>query len=357
MNQPLSESLHDALRDCVYDVFGQGRHLSSSIGRLFRSLKPDAHTAEQLLYTINQAVRYDDVESALEGSLNNVIDPQRAAIPLWLRQRIDEVYGAEADNVWRALLSDAPTFVRVNTLKATIDDCLLGLDAFAPVRISNELIRIDAPFGLFASEAFQKGWFEQQDVTSYIAACELPCVPGQRIVDTCAGAGGKTLVFAAHMKNRGTIIALDTQAHKLDALRDRAIRAGADIVDTRHITTTKVVKRLHETADGVFIDAPCTGTGVLRRNPDILHRLTAEGLAELVSIQRDILRRNAPIAKVGGIVVYATCSILPEEGSEQIKWFLATDIGAQFACENEWLSLPGQNDGDGFYVARLRRLA
>jgi 16S rRNA (cytosine967-C5)-methyltransferase len=219
------------------------------------------------------------------------------------------------------------------------------------------MLRIDKPFGLFTSEAFQRGLFEQQDITSYRAACELECSPGMRIVDACAGAGGKSLVFASHMKNKGRIIALDTQASKLDALRTRATRAGIDIIETREITTTKVVKRLHESADGVFIDVPCTGTGVLRRNPDILHRITEDSLRNLVGIQADVLRRSAPIARVGASVVYTTCSVLPEEGSLQIHAFLDTETGKKFSLQNEWSSVPNDAGGDGFYVARLRREA
>lgn len=164
-------------------------------------------------------------------------------------------------------------------------------------------------------------------------------------------------MFASHMKNKGRIIALDTQASKLDALRTRATRAGIDIIETREITTTKVVKRLHESADGVFIDVPCTGTGVLRRNPDILHRITEDSLRNLVGIQADVLRRSAPIARVGASVVYTTCSVLPEEGSLQIHAFLDTETGKKFSLQNEWSSVPNDAGGDGFYVARLRREA
>jgi 16S rRNA (cytosine967-C5)-methyltransferase len=118
-----------------------------------------------------------------------------------------------------------------------------------------------------------------------------------------------------------------------------------------------VVKRLHESADGVFIDVPCTGTGVLRRNPDILHRITEDSLRNLVGIQADVLRRSAPIARVGASVVYTTCSVLPEEGSLQIHAFLDTETGKKFSLQNEWSSVPNDAGGDGFYVARLRREA
>jgi 16S rRNA (cytosine967-C5)-methyltransferase len=345
------------VRDAVYDVTAQHKHLSSSIERVFREFRPDAETARAVRAAIYQAVRYDDADAAIDGALDGVVDQRLAHFPEWLRVRIREVFTDNADNVLTSMLSDASTFIRVNTHRIDIPTCVAALAPYAPLYLENEIIRIDEPFGLYTSEAFQRGWFEQQDINSYKAACELPCTPGMRIVDACAGAGGKSLVFASHMKNKGRIIALDTQASKLDALRTRSTRAGVDIIETREITTTKVVKRLHETAEGVFIDVPCTGTGVIRRNPDILYRLTPESLQELVNIQADILRRSAPIAKVGATVVYTTCSVLPEEGRNQISAFLATESGAKFSLQHEWSTLPNDAGGDGFYVARLKREA
>jgi 16S rRNA (cytosine967-C5)-methyltransferase len=351
----LPSEYQDVIRDVVYDVTAQHKHLSSCIERVFREHRPERELARAVRSRLFQAVRYDDADAAFSGMLDGVTDPKRAHIPQWLRDRIGQVYGESANDVLCSLLSDAPTFVRVNTLVVDVPTCIALLAPFHPKHIGDDVVRIDEPFGLYTSEGFQRGWFEQQDVHSYHAACELPCRPGMRIVDACAGAGGKTLVFAARMLNKGRIIALDTQASKLAALRSRATRARVDIIETREITSTKVVKRLADSADGVFVDVPCTGTGVIRRNPDMLFRLTEESLNELVMLQADILRRSAPIAKVGASVVYATCSILPEEGIEQIHYFLASDTGKKFSLQNEWSSLPGDRDGDGFYVARLKR--
>ena len=354
---PILPEYHDAIRDAVYDVTAQHKHLSSSIERVFREYRPDAETARIVRSALYQAVRYDDVDAAIAGTLDGVTDPVRAAFPDWLRARLTSVFADDAQNVMSSMLIDAPTFVRVSTHLTDVSTCAAALAPFRPQHIDGEILRIDKPFGLYTSEAFQRGWFEQQDINSYKAACELPCNPGMRIVDACAGAGGKALVFASHMKNKGRIIALDTQVAKLDALRTRATRAGIDIIETREITTTKVVKRLHGTADGVFIDVPCTGTGVLRRNPDILYRVTEDSLRELTGIQADILRRSAPIARVGASIVYTTCSVLPEEGVLQIQNFLDSETGKNFSLQNEWSTLPNDAGGDGFYVARLRREA
>jgi len=343
------------MRDAVYDAIAQHKHVSSSIERIFRELKPDRELARIVRSRMFQAIRYDDADAAIAGVLDGTIDTKQAKFPSWLRRRIESVYRETSHEIERSLLTDAPAFIRVNALVVDVPTCMAALAPFQPKHIESDILRIDEPFGMYTSEAFQKGWFEQQDINSYRAACELICRPGMRIVDACAGAGGKTLVFASTMMNKGRIIALDTQASKLEALRTRATRAGIDIIETREITTTKIVKRLHETSDGVFVDVPCTGTGVIRRNPDIMHRITEESLRELLVLQSDILRHSALIAKVGSMVVYTTCSILPEEGRDQITSFLSSEIGKKFTLEHEWITMPGDNDGDGFYVARLQR--
>ena len=352
---PIPASLHDAVRKSFDDVVISGRHLSTAIENLFREIHPAPGLATTLRAILFQAIRYNNVEAAIHGSLDGVCDPDLADIPTFLRELVVAEYGADANRVLATLLVDAPTFVRVNTLRTTVVACYDELLPYNPLWISGDILRIDRPFGLFASEVFEMGWFEQQDITSQRAGHELDAKPGQRIIDACAGAGGKTLLFAASMQNKGRIIALDTNAGKLQALRHRIARAGADIIDPRVITSTKVVKRLADTADGVFIDEPCTGTGVLRRNPDILRSLTEKTYKELLAIQADILRRNARLAKPGGTVVYATCSVLPSEGRDHITAFLASEEGAPFTLANTWQTLPGENGGDGFYVARLTR--
>jgi 16S rRNA (cytosine967-C5)-methyltransferase len=354
---PLPAELHGAVRDCVYDTLAQGRHLSSSIERLFREVQPSEELASELRRTIFQAIRYDDVESALGGELDGVIDPSRAALPRWLRTLIDNAYTDTSTAVIARMLSDASVFVRVNTLRTTTDACRAALHQHKPQVVSELVLRIDRPFGLFTTEAFAAGWFEQQDVTSVRAGLEMHAASGERIVDACAGSGGKSLLFAASMMNRGRIIAVDVVAAKLQALRQRSTRAGADIIEARLATSTKIIKRLFDTADGVFIDAPCTGTGVVRRNPDILYHRTEDGFAELLSIQQQLLRRAANVATVGGRVVYAVCSILPEEGAQQVATFLASAAGAPFRLDRQWQTLPGDDGGDGFYVAHLTRQA
>ncbi len=352
---PIPIEFREAVVQCITDVIEHGRHSSTALERLFRSTRPDAATASAMRRAVFAALRYNDMEGALRGVYDGVADPSKAAVPDVLRDLIRAAHGDYTDAVVASMLADADTFIRVNTLVTTIDACAAALHPFRPTVVGPDVLRIDAPYGLFATDAFASGWFEQQDVTSQRAGRELDARPGQRIIDACAGAGGKTLLFAAAMHNKGRIIALDTSAEKLDALRVRCTRAHVDIVDARPLTSTKVVKRLADSADGVFIDVPCTGTGVVRRNPDILRRFNERTYTELLTIQADILRRNALCAKPGGTVVYATCSVLPAEGRDQVHAFLAGEHGSAFRLENEWQTLPGDDGGDGFYVARLTR--
>ncbi len=347
--------LADAIHSCVESVVRDGRHVSAAIEAMFRSVRPMGSEAATIRNAVYDAIRYNDVKGAIQRVYRNVADPDRAVIPAALRQLVEEAYGSTTPAILKTFLLDAPTFVRVNTLRCTNADCMEALKPFSAVHVEHNVLRVDAPYGMFTSTAFNTGWFEQQDITSQRAGRELAARAGERIVDACAGAGGKTLLFAAEMRNRGRIIALDTSEQRLQALRSRLARSGADIVEPRLITTTKVVKRLASQADGVFVDVPCTGTGVFRRNPDMIARFTLETYQALLTQQADILRRNALVVKPGGRLVYATCSILPGEGTDQIRNFLASETGAHFTLRNEWQTQSGENGGDGFYVATLTR--
>jgi 16S rRNA (cytosine967-C5)-methyltransferase len=183
----------------------------------------------------------------------------------------------------------------------------------------------------------------------------LNVTPGMRVVDACAGAGGKTLHLAALMKNKGKIIALDISNNKLTELRKRCSRAGVNMVEAKHIESSKVLKRLANTADRLLLDVPCSGLGVLRRNPDTKWKLSEEELNHLRKTQQEILVNYSKITKVGGYMEYATCSILPSEGEDQIKYFLNNN-------SNEW-ELVGEKRyspeiyfADGFYMALLKKL-
>ena len=174
-----------------------------------------------------------------------------------------------------------------------------------------------------------------------------------RVVDTCAGAGGKSLHLASLMENKGAIIALDIYGNKLKELKRRAKRAGAHNIETREIDSTKVIKKLYNSADRVLIDAPCSGLGVLSRNPDAKWKLQPEFLDKIRKTQQEILNQYSKILKKGGKMVYATCSILPSENQNQVKNFLASEAGQEFSLEDEKIVLSHESGYDGFYMARL----
>lgn len=314
-----------------------GKHASSVLEALFREHQPTAGQAGAWRQALFDAIR-------AEG------------FPVWLADELRRDWGARASRLITALSDDASTYIRVNTLRTTVDAVLQDLAPHEPSRCDlPNALRIARPFGLFRTASFQGGWFEQQDLASQRVALALDVRPGMRVIDACAGAGGKALHLAALMQNRGRIVALDVSDEKLHALRTRAARAGADIIETRHISTTKVIKRLAGTADRVLIDAPCSGTGVVRRNPDILLHLTPAMLDELVEMQAAILRRSAVAVKPGGRVVYATCSLLKRESEEQVARFLASTT--DFAEVHAFRTMPDEVDEDGFYVAVLQRTA
>jgi 16S rRNA (cytosine967-C5)-methyltransferase len=208
---------------------------------------------------------------------------------------------------------------------------------------------------VFRTKAFQQGLFEVQDASSQLVAPFLQVEPGMRVVDACAGAGGKTLHLAALMENKGQLLALDIYPSKLSELRKRAKRAKAHNIETRLIDSSKVVKRLKDSAHRVLIDAPCTGLGVLRRNPDAKWKLQPEFLERVCLTQRELLQQYSKMVRPGGILVYATCSILPRENTEQVAHFLSSPSGNGFTLEEERSLLASRDGFDGFYMARLRR--
>jgi len=175
-----------------------------------------------------------------------------------------------------------------------------------------------------------------------------------RVVDACAGGGGKTLHLAALMKNKGRIIAMDTEDWKLDELKKRARRAGAsDIIETRVIDSSKVIKRLENSADQLLLDVPCSGLGVLRRNPDAKWKLSADFIEKVKIQQLEILSQYSSMLKPGGVLVYSTCSIFPSENEKQVESFLQSE-GGKFDLLEQKTLLPSAGF-DGFFMARMKK--
>ncbi len=282
----------------------------------------------------------------------------RNSIPDWMDQLGEKELGLQWTKEIEALNEKAPVDLRANSLKASaiqVRDTLLaeGIDCRL-IPGFEETVSLNVRKNVFKTEAFKAGMFEVQDRSSQRVARFLDPQPGDRVVDACAGAGGKSLHLSALMKNKGRVISLDIHEWKLKELMLRARRAGAQNLETRVIDTTKVVKRLEGSADRLLLDVPCTGLGVLRRNPDTKWKLTPEAHQSVRNLQQDILARYSRILKPGGVFVYSTCSLLPSENIQQIEWFL-DNHGSEFELEEHWSVLPSAGSGDGFFAARVKR--
>jgi len=286
--------------------------------------------------------------------------PLRESIPDWL----DALGSAELPDRWddtlHALNQPAPVVLRTNRLRtnrAALQRALSAEGVDTQFVGPHDALVLSRRQNVFRTQAFRDGWFEVQDFSSQLVAPLLAPEPGMRVVDACAGGGGKTLHLAALLQNRGSIIALDTFAWKLDELRLRARRAGASNIETRPIESRKTIKRLYNSADRLLLDVPCSGLGILRRNPDAKWKLAPEQIEQLRATQQDILQAYSPITKPGGRMVYATCSILPSENERQVETLLASPAGRDFRLMEQRSILPQDEGFDGFFMALLERNA
>jgi 16S rRNA (cytosine967-C5)-methyltransferase len=305
--------------------------------------------------------------------------------PEWLDPHLARVFGEERAAEGAALSSRAPLDLRVNTLKSERDEATAALADHAPtptrwspfgLRIP---LRADAKNpAIHAEPTFIKGSIEIQDEGSQLAALLTGAKPGEQVVDLCAGAGGKTLALAAVMENRGQIFATDTDKRRLAPIHDRLLRSGARNVQVR--TPKSVGDTIADLAgrmDLVLIDAPCTGTGAWRRNPDAKWRMRPGALEQRQKGQAETLDRAAELLRAGGRIAYVTCSVLAEENGDQVRDFLvrhpefallppaevAGALGeraflfrrAVLMTEEGLLMTPRRTDTDGFFVSMLRR--
>ena len=284
----------------------------------------------------------------------------KESIPDWMDELGVKELGEETWSKEIAAQNEqAKVILRVNRLKTTKEKLRAIL---MDLNIETEFHK-DYPDALilteranvFLTDAFKDGLFEVQDASSQLVAYFLDVKPGMRVVDTCAGAGGKTLHLASLMENKGQLIAMDLYESKLKQLKIRAKRNGAFNIEPRVIESSKTIKKLHEKADRVLIDAPCSGLGVLKRNPDSKWKLQPEFIDNIRKVQAEVLENYSKIVKPGGKLVYATCSVLPSENQEQIKHFLSTEIGKQFNFVKDHKVLASQSGFDGFYMALLER--
>ncbi len=294
-----------------------------------------------------------DILAQRAGSAERKI---RESIPDWLDERGAAELGEDKWNKELAALNlPAPVVARVNTLKtdrATLQT-LLAKEGWetVPTALAPDALVFNRRGAIFKTAAYQGGLFEVQDAGSQLIAPFLSVAPGMRVVDACAGAGGKTLHLAALMQNKGKIIALDTEAWKLEELKKRAARNGVSIIETRVIESPKTIQQLQGFADRLLLDAPCSGLGVLRRNPDAKWKLKPEAVEDVIKLQEQILRDYSTMLQAGGEMVYATCSVLPSENERQAVTFLSAH--PTFQLEAQRTLTPAVDGCDGFYMAKL----
>lgn len=279
------------------------------------------------------------------------------SIPDWL----DELGEKELGKLWpkelTSLNEEAEVVLRVNTLKIAKSDLQYrlqeeGVETLTADEFPDALI-LEERQNVFTTPSFKDGLFEVQDAASQLIAPFLRIEPGMRVIDACAGAGGKTLHLAALMKNKGRIVAMDVEQWKLDELQKRARRAGVSNMETRFIESSKTIKRLEGSADRLLLDVPCSGLGVLKRNPDAKWKLSLEFIEKVKELQQHILNDYCMMLKPGGMMVYSTCSILSSENEKQVHEFLKQHPG-RFELIEEKRTWPSEGF-DGFYMALMKR--
>ena len=328
----------------------------------------------------------DEHTRLMDGPHNDAQDWQIANIPQWLEPHLARVFGENLLAEGRALAKRAPVDLRVNTLKATREQVLeaLALHGATASELTPEAIRIAAPDGdgrtpnVEAEAAHGRGWFEIQDIGSQIAAAMSGAKPGDKVLDLCAGAGGKTLAIAARMQNQGTITAYDSDKSRLRPIFERLTRAGITNVDVLTAGDTAALAARKSAFDVVLVDAPCSGSGTWRRKPDAKWRLKPVVLAARIKDQQSVLARAAFAVKPGGRLVYVTCSLLADENTDQIADFLqanshfsirpwrkewAANVGtppppkSADGRDDSLLMSPASHGTDGFFVAVMSRSA
>ncbi len=320
----------------------------------------------------------DEIARLSAADLSAAPDDVRADVPAWIAPHLERMFGSDWVEEAIALSSRSPLDIRANRLKADREKVRGALQRFGavPTSYSPDGLRISSTEGdrrhpnIQLEPAFQKGWFEIQDEGSQLAAMAVAPKPSDRVLDICAGAGGKSLALAGLMRNAGQVIATDNDRSRLAPIFERLKRSGAHNVEVRaaRASLDDLVGRM----DAVLIDAPCTGTGTWRRRPDAKWRLTERAFASRLAEQTEILATAARYVKPGGRLVYVTCSVLPEENSDQIDTFTAQNpaftalpapeivarIGAAPALAEAVLAVnggialtPRRTETDGFFIS------
>jgi 16S rRNA (cytosine967-C5)-methyltransferase len=339
-------------------------HLQYSVERI-KELCSGERYAPKYLSVLEQELLEFCVGKTLQHE--KMTDEARYNVPLWLIKLLRKHYGDDAPALMAGMNEEAAVDIRVNVLRATKEQVQKALAEQGLKCVdgaySKHGLRLNRRSGLFALEAFKHGWFEVQDEGSQLVADLVDAKAGERVVDFCAGAGGKTLAIAANMGGKGRILAFDVNEHRMKDLQKRLKRANVQNTESRLIEglNDPYLRRHKHAIDWVLVDAPCTGSGTWRRNPDMKWRTALQDLQEMVGLQASILEAAAKLVKSGGKLVYATCSILPEENTQQVQKFLSNnpDFSLQpmeTPSQSDYLQLlPHQHHTDGFFAAILKK--
>lgn len=339
----------------------------------------DAETAEKAALSLFLA-RIEEKNSEIEsgtalGSGSTSDLSLRYSYPEWMIKEWRVQFGDEETvRMCAALNAPAPLTLRVNTLKTSVEDCQ---EALAREKIDAERTKFSGVgltvrkrLNIFQLDVFRKGFFEVQDEGSQILAMLVDPKPTSRVVDACAGGGGKALALAALMKNRGAIFALDTNAYRLESLRKRIRRSGVDTIRVCKIEEGHLPDGLADASDNVLVDAPCSGLGTIRRNPGMKWTVTPAAIAELSVKQSAILEHYAQCVKVNGRLVYSTCTMMIPENEAVVEKFLADHpqfeliepavilrrYGLESLSNEKYFRLkPHVHGTDGFFAAVMRR--
>ncbi|MEM9358642.1 MAG: RsmB/NOP family class I SAM-dependent RNA methyltransferase [Pseudomonadota bacterium] len=322
--------------------------------------------------------------NGLRSELSAELSPHiQGDFPEWLSNSLERAFGTQVVAQTQALSTRAPVDLRVNALKATKEQVVRALSKFdlSDGGFAPQCIRLPAPSGtartpnVEVEAAHGRGWFEVQDEGSQIAAALAGAGPRQQVMDLCAGAGGKTLAFAAQMQNTGQLYAYDADRQQLRPIFERLRRAGARNVQVMDAGDDAALNALGPKFDTVFVDAPCTGSGTWRRRPDTKWRVKPANLATRIAEQQRVLQSAKDLVRPGGRLVYVTCSVLPEENADQVAWFV--ELSREFSLipvADQWSeALPGEmprsaigsektlqltphdHQTDGFFIAILER--
>lgn len=289
-------------------------------------------------------------------------DPVRGDYPDWLEPMFARAFGDKAADEGVALTQRAPLDLRVNTLKTDTEKALRALEQMGARKVEASSSALRIPPALAAERSppvealpeFAKGWFEIQDLGSQIAAKAARDIDHRQVLDFCAGGGGKTLALAAMMGNTGQLFAYDADGRRLADTQQRARRAGVRNLQVRTPLRARPLAGLEGRMDLVFVDAPCTGSGVWRRHPDAKWRLTEEQLRRRTAEQDEVIAAAAAFVKPGGRLLYVTCSMFREENEDRVEIFLAGSPDFNLAERYRHLT-PRTNATDGFFIAELHR--